>query len=145
VNSIHSANRQFCTNLQASTKGVHMSSCPVNEWIRQQWTCTLGQTWLYKVDKCLHGCLKIIHMCHSPHFPGCVAQHFMTSQCFGVIYLILHHWLFWGFVVTYRVYWDWHTGTMYVAESMSRGGRVKRMEFQYTWLNSIHTRIHSVS
>jgi len=25
VNSIHSANRQFCTNLQASTEGVHMS------------------------------------------------------------------------------------------------------------------------
>jgi len=69
----------------------------VNEWIRQQWTCTLGQTWLYKVDKCLHGCLKIIHMHHAPHFPGSVAQHFMTFQCFGVIYLILHHWLCWGF------------------------------------------------
>jgi hypothetical protein len=79
---------------------VKVSIChlwSVNELIRQQWICTLGQTWLYKVDKCLHGCLEITHMHHSPHFPGCVAQHFMASQCFGVIYLILHHWLFWGF------------------------------------------------
>jgi hypothetical protein len=69
----------------------------VNELIRQQWTCTLGQTWLYKVDKCLHGCVKITHMHRSPHFPACVAQHFSASHCFGVICLILHHWLFWGF------------------------------------------------
>jgi len=57
----------------------------------------LGQTWLYKVDKCLHGCVKITHMHHSPHFPGCVAQPYSASQCFGVIYLILHHWLLWDF------------------------------------------------
>ena len=54
----------------------------VNEMIRQQWTCTVGQTWLYEVDKCLHGCVKITDMHHSPHFPGCVAQNFSASWVF---------------------------------------------------------------
>lgn len=92
--------QQIDSFVQICKPALKVSICrlwSINELIRQQWTCTLGQTWVYKVDKCLHGCVKITHMHHSPHFPFCVAQHFSPSQCFGVIYLILHHWLFWGF------------------------------------------------
>jgi hypothetical protein len=64
---------------------------------RQQWTFTVRQTWRCKVDRCLQGCVQIAHVYHSPHFPVCVAYHFSASQCFGVIYLILHRWLYWGF------------------------------------------------
>jgi hypothetical protein len=122
--------------------------CPYvifGQFIRQQWTCTLGQTWLYKVDKCLHGCVKIIHMHHSPHLPGCVTQHFSASQCFGVIYFILHNW-FWGFggYLQYLL-------RLTRRDSVCSGEHIERWQSEkngilvYTTEHLTHTWIHSMS